>query len=59
MTSVERASKSEQTLPKHYSLKRNRFARCRGKRIVKPGQGLCQFLSRYDYKKYYPTYFYY
>ena len=48
--------KQHQNLNKLYQ---NRFARCRGKRIVKPGQGLCQFLSRYDYKKYSPTYFYY
>ena len=36
MISIEKASKSDQTLLKHYSLKINRL-RDRGKKIVKPG----------------------
>ena len=40
MVSIERASKSEQTLLKHYSLKINRYRDTEGKKIVKPGSRL-------------------
>ena len=36
MVSIERASKSEQTLLKHYSLNINRLQDAEGKKIVKP-----------------------
>ena len=37
MVSLERPSKSEQTLLKHYSLKINCLRDTEGKKIVKPG----------------------
>ena len=54
MVSIERASKSEQTLLKHYSLKINRF-RDRGKKNCQTRES-SHFLISYDYKKYSPTY---
>ena len=57
MVSIERASKSEQTLLKYYSLKINRLRDTKEKNCQ--ARGLRQFLIRYDYKKYSPTYFYY
>ena len=52
MISIERASESEQTLLKHYSLKINRLRDTEGKNYQTKGS--CQFLIRYDYKKYSP-----
>ena len=55
MLSIERASKSKQTLLKHHSLKTNRLWATEGKNC----QTSCQFLISYDYKTYSPNYFYY
>ena len=56
MVSIERASKSEQTLLKHYSLKINLLRDTEGKELS--SQGVVSVLDiRYDYKKYSPNYF--
>ena len=55
MVSLERASKSDQTLLKHYSLKINRLRDTEKKKSQT--RGSCQFLISYDYKKYPSTFF--
>ena len=55
MVSPERASKSEQTLLKHDSLKINRLRDTEKKK--KSNQGVLSVLISYNYKKYSPTSF--
>ena len=55
MVSTERASKSEQTWLKQYSLKINRLRDTEEKKCST--RGSCQFLITYNHKKYSPTSF--
>ena len=57
MVSIQRASKAELTLLKHYNLIINRLRDTEGKNCQT--RGSYHFLLSYDYTKYYPTYFYY